>query len=98
MAYHYHLFYSRLYEGRRSGSLLKIKTFYDAEAIVIGYAEGKGRNKGITGALRCKMESGKVCHESLMGTSRATFFLWTDFGHVMLFNFLANVLWRSCTM
>ncbi|KAF5321800.1 hypothetical protein D9619_000056 [Psilocybe cf. subviscida] len=49
-----------LYEGRRSGSLLKIKTFYDAEAIVIGYAEGKGRNKGITGALRCKMESGKT--------------------------------------
>jgi hypothetical protein len=49
-----------MYEGRRSGSLLKIKTFYDAEAVVTGYAPGKGRNKGSTGALMCKMESGKV--------------------------------------
>ncbi|KAF8166013.1 hypothetical protein B0H34DRAFT_259419 [Crassisporium funariophilum] len=48
------------YEGRRSGSLLKIKTFYDAEAIITGYAPGKGRNKGMTGALKCKMESGKL--------------------------------------
>jgi len=48
------------YEGRRSGTLLKIKTFYDAEAIVTGYAPGKGRNKGLTGALKCKMESGKL--------------------------------------
>ncbi|PPQ92560.1 hypothetical protein CVT25_010513 [Psilocybe cyanescens] len=49
-----------VYEGRRSASLLKIKTFYDAEAIVTGHAPGKGRNKGITGALKCKMESGKL--------------------------------------
>ena len=48
------------YEGKRSGTLLKIKTFYDAEAIVTGYAAGKGRNKGVTGALKCKMASGKV--------------------------------------
>ena len=26
----------------------------------MGYAPGKGRNKGITGALKCQMESGKV--------------------------------------
>ncbi|KAG5643488.1 hypothetical protein DXG03_000876 [Asterophora parasitica] len=50
------------YEGRRSGSLLKIKTFYDAEAVVTGYAPGKGRHKGSTGALKCKMESGKTFH------------------------------------
>ncbi|KAF8077962.1 DNA ligase/mRNA capping enzyme [Lyophyllum atratum] len=48
------------YEGRRSGTLLKIKTFYDAEAVVTGYVPGKGRNKGTTGALKCKMESGKT--------------------------------------
>ena len=41
-----------VYEGRRSGSLLKIKTFYEAEAIVVGHAPGNGRNKGITGALK----------------------------------------------
>ena len=50
-----------VYEGHRSGSLLKIKTFYDAEAVVIGRVSGIGRNKGVTGALKCKMESGKVC-------------------------------------
>lgn len=36
------------------------QTFYDAEAIVTGYVDGKGKNKGVTGALQCKMESGKV--------------------------------------
>ncbi|KAF9459157.1 hypothetical protein BDZ94DRAFT_1268934 [Collybia nuda] len=48
------------YEGRRSNTLLKIKTFYDAEAVIIGYMPGKGRNQGTTGALKCKMESGKT--------------------------------------
>jgi DNA ligase-1 len=48
-----------LYEGKRSNSLLKIKTFYDAEAVVTGYMPGKGRNKGVTGALKCKMAIGK---------------------------------------
>ncbi|KAJ7750468.1 DNA ligase/mRNA capping enzyme [Mycena maculata] len=48
------------YEGRRSATLLKIKTFYDAEAEVTGYTDGKGKNAGTTGALKCKMESGKT--------------------------------------
>ncbi|KAF8579883.1 DNA ligase/mRNA capping enzyme [Ramaria rubella] len=48
-----------VYEGRRSSTLLKIKSFYDAEARVTGYEPGKGRNKGTTGALKCVMESGK---------------------------------------
>ncbi|KAJ7176641.1 DNA ligase [Mycena filopes] len=48
------------YEGRRSSTLLKIKTFYDAEAEVTGYTDGKGKNAGTTGALKCKMESGKT--------------------------------------
>ncbi|KDQ57285.1 hypothetical protein JAAARDRAFT_35922 [Jaapia argillacea MUCL 33604] len=48
------------YEGKRSGTLLKLKTFYDAEAIVTGYVPGKGRHKGSTGALKCKMASGKT--------------------------------------
>ncbi|ESK91269.1 dna ligase [Moniliophthora roreri MCA 2997] len=47
------------YEGRRSGTLLKVKTFYDAEAIVMGYEDGKNKYKGVTGSLVCKMESGK---------------------------------------
>jgi DNA ligase-1 len=35
------------------------QTFYDAEARVTGYVPGKGRLAGITGALKCEMESGK---------------------------------------
>ncbi|TFK20564.1 DNA ligase/mRNA capping enzyme [Coprinopsis marcescibilis] len=48
------------YQGSRSNTLLKVKTFYDAEAVVTGYAPGKGRNAGTTGALMCRMESGKT--------------------------------------
>lgn len=49
-----------MYEGKRSNTLLKVKTFYDAEAVVLGYEPGKGHAKGMTGALKCQMESGKV--------------------------------------
>ncbi|KAG7086629.1 hypothetical protein E1B28_002571 [Marasmius oreades] len=48
------------YEGHRSSTLLKVKTFYDAEAIVTGYAAGHGKNANVTGALKCGMESGKT--------------------------------------
>jgi DNA ligase 1 len=46
---------------------LKIKTFYDAEAEVIGYEPGKGKYTGVTGSLKCKMESGKVWNGSKDG-------------------------------
>ncbi|KNC98217.1 uncharacterized protein SPPG_06617 [Spizellomyces punctatus DAOM BR117] len=49
-----------LYEGKRSATLLKVKTFFDAEAKVLGYEPGKGKHKGSTGALKCIMESGKL--------------------------------------
>jgi len=42
------------YEHRRSKSLLKVKTFHDEEAIVIGHEEGVGRNRGVCGALVCE--------------------------------------------
>ncbi|KAF8322424.1 DNA ligase/mRNA capping enzyme [Cantharellus anzutake] len=48
-----------LYVGTRSNTLLKVKTFYDAEARVIGYTKGKGKHAGKTGALLCEMASGK---------------------------------------
>ncbi|KAG9084877.1 hypothetical protein FRC06_003853, partial [Ceratobasidium sp. 370] len=47
------------YEGKRSSTLLKVKTFYDGEAEVVGYEPGKGKHKGATGALKCIMASGK---------------------------------------
>jgi DNA ligase-1 len=39
------------YEAGRSPTLLKVKTFYDAEARVIDYVDGKGRHKGRVGSL-----------------------------------------------
>jgi len=40
-----------LYEGCCSSTLLKVKTFLDDEAIVIGYEDGKGRHKGRVGSI-----------------------------------------------
>ncbi len=46
------------YEVGRSTSLLKVKTFHDAEAKVIGHAPGAGKHKGRLGALICRLPSG----------------------------------------
>lgn len=40
-----------VYERRRSGTLLKVKAFLDAEATVVGYDGGTGRNANAVGAL-----------------------------------------------
>ncbi|MFT5359330.1 MAG: DNA ligase-1 [Polyangiales bacterium] len=39
------------YIGNRSTTLLKVKTFYDAEAKVIGYKGGQGKHRNRVGAL-----------------------------------------------
>lgn len=39
----------------RSKSLLKVKTFVDAEAKVVGYTAGKNRLQGMLGALQCEL-------------------------------------------
>ncbi|GAA5985171.1 hypothetical protein JCM10908_002554 [Rhodotorula pacifica] len=44
------------YEHKRSNTLLKVKTFYDAEARVVGHEPGKGRLEGLLGSLVCVME------------------------------------------
>ncbi|HUJ57485.1 MAG TPA: DNA ligase [Kofleriaceae bacterium] len=46
------------YEVGRSSSLLKVKTFHDAEGRVIGHAPGTGKHKGRLGALICELPSG----------------------------------------
>ncbi len=40
-----------LYEAGRSTTLLKVKSFFDAEAKVVAHLKGKGRHKGRLGAL-----------------------------------------------
>lgn len=46
------------YEVGRSTSLLKVKTFHDADAVVIDHAAGKGRHKGRVGSLVVRMSDG----------------------------------------
>jgi DNA ligase-1 len=46
------------YAVGRSTTLLKVKTFRDAEARVIGHAPGAGKHKGRLGALVCQLPDG----------------------------------------
>ncbi|KKC99385.1 MULTISPECIES: DNA ligase [Photobacterium] len=47
---------SQPYVAGRSDSLVKIKRFEDAEAVVVGYEPGKGKYQGVMGALWVKMD------------------------------------------
>jgi DNA ligase-1 len=46
------------YVAGRSATLLKVKTFHDAEATVIGHQDGAGRHKGRMGALLVRLPNG----------------------------------------
>jgi DNA ligase len=46
------------YEAGRSSTLLKVKTFRDAEATVIGHQAGAGKHKGRLGALLVRLADG----------------------------------------
>ena len=48
------------YDPRRSGSLLKVKTAHDAEATVIGYQPGTGRNRSTIGSLLATLPDGTI--------------------------------------
>mmetsp|Transcript_11880 Transcript_11880/g.11796 ORF Transcript_11880/g.11796 Transcript_11880/m.11796 type:complete len:300 (+) Transcript_11880:407-1306(+) len=47
------------YEQRRSSNLLKVKKFDDSEATVIGHEAGKGKLKGVLGAVKVRLDDGK---------------------------------------
>lgn len=46
------------YVSKRSGDFLKVKSFLDAEAMVIGYKEGKGKYSGMVGSLEVQSADG----------------------------------------
>jgi DNA ligase-1 len=46
------------YVAGRSSTLLKVKTFHDAEAVVVGHQAGAGRHKGRLGALLARLPDG----------------------------------------
>src|SRR4029079_4957656 len=48
------------YEVGRSSTLLKVKTFKDAEARVRAHLPGAGKHKGRLGAIECELEDGTV--------------------------------------
>src|SRR5262245_46293511 len=48
------------YEAGRSATLLKVKTFRDAEAVVVGHQPGEGKHKGRLGALMVKLPDGTL--------------------------------------
>jgi DNA ligase-1 len=48
-----------MYVAGRSATLLKVKSFRDAEARVVGHEPGAGRHKGRLGALLVELENGK---------------------------------------
>ena len=48
-----------LYEVGRSHTILKVKPFKDADAVVVGHEPGKGRHKGRLGGLVLRLPDGK---------------------------------------
>ncbi len=48
-----------IYKKGRTRNLLKVKPYYDAEATVVAYTQGKGKFLGILGAILVKTPEGK---------------------------------------
>lgn len=55
------------YEGKRSYSLLKIKSFKDAEFKIVDIEEGRGKLAGHVGAFICKTSDGKLFRAKMSG-------------------------------
>ncbi len=47
------------HQGGRSGDLLKVKSFEDAEAVVVAHLPGQGKYAGLTGALLVQLPDGR---------------------------------------
>lgn len=63
-----------VYRQGRSGDLLKLKQFTDAEATVLGYKPGKGKYQGLVGSLAVQDARGKTFYigSGLSDAQRAT--------------------------
>ena len=48
------------YENDKSSTCLKVKSFYDDEAIVTGYTDGRGKHKGRVGAIIANWNGMKI--------------------------------------
>ncbi|WP_417596469.1 DNA ligase [Oceanospirillum sp.] len=50
---------SALHQVGRSDDLMKVKLYEDAEAVVLGYTQGKGQFTGMMGALKVRLADGR---------------------------------------
>jgi hypothetical protein len=66
-----------VYHYRRNKAWLKVKAINSATLKVIGTTEGKGKRKGMVGALMCSSECGKVKVNVGSGLSDADVALFT---------------------
>jgi DNA ligase-1 len=48
-----------LYSSGRSSDILKVKSYYDTEAVVVGHMPGKNKYRGKTGSLLVELPDGK---------------------------------------
>lgn len=49
-----------MYERKRSGTLLKVKSFKDDEGVVVGYEKGKGKYSDLVGTIILKHKNGQL--------------------------------------
>lgn len=57
------------YSAKRTSDLLKVKSFVDEEAKIVGYIPGKGKHAGRLGAYKCKLLSSGVSFDVGTGMS-----------------------------
>ncbi|PWN40129.1 DNA ligase/mRNA capping enzyme [Ceraceosorus guamensis] len=75
------------YKSSRSDALQKVKSFYDAEAIVVGHNKGTGRLANACGSLRLKMANGLEfdCGSGLTDSLRFAF--KPEVGKIVVYRF-----------
>lgn len=69
---------SGLYENKRSSSLLKVKTFQDAEYRIVNVDEGSGKLIGHVGAFHCELPNKKTFKASPIGSHELLEEYWNN--------------------
>lgn len=64
------------YENKRSTSLLKVKTFIDAEFEIVGMYEGKGKLMNHVGGFNCRLPNGGIVDASPLGPHTLLYEYW----------------------
>lgn len=70
--------YNEKYENKRTKSILKRKTFTDAEFLIIGMEEGKGNRSQTIGNIWCRDAEGKEFKAGVKGNFERLRKLWQD--------------------